>query len=112
MILIRPNQQCRVKNSKVSSRHMWTANVQIRDQVSKMHISKLQIRGGNRILFFLLLDENICCGYSLEVPRRGASNEYPQHMFLLRNKKYIGIFRIKKAPYLLLCIYEQKGPDQ
>ena len=26
--------------------------------------------------------ENICCGYSLELPRRGHSNEYPQHMFL------------------------------
>ena len=27
--------------------------------------------------------------YSLEAPRRGASNEYPQHMFLWRNKKNI-----------------------
>ena len=27
--------------------------------------------------------------YSLEVPRGGASNEYTQHMFLLRNKKNI-----------------------
>ena len=26
---------------------------------------------------FLFLDENICCGYSLEGPHRGASNEYP-----------------------------------
>ena len=26
---------------------------------------------------------------ALEVPRRGASNEYPQHMFLWRNKKNI-----------------------
>ena len=41
--------------------------------------------------------------YSLEAPPRGASNEYPQHMFLLRNKKDISIFRMKKAPYLLLC---------
>ena len=39
--------------------------------------------------------------YSLEAPRWGASNEYPQHMFLLRNKKDISIFRMKKAPYLL-----------
>ena len=31
--------------------------------------------------------KNICCGYSLEAPHRGASNEYPQHMFLWRNKK-------------------------
>ena len=27
------------------------------------------------------------CGYSLELPRRGGSNEYPQSMFLSRNKK-------------------------
>ena len=44
--------------------------------------------------------------YSLEVPRQGASNEYPQHMFLLRNKKDISIFRMKKLPYLLLCSKE------
>ena len=40
--------------------------------------------------------------YSLEAPCKGASNEYPQHMFLLRNKKDISIFRMKIAPYLLL----------
>ena len=55
------------------------------------------------MIFFLLLDENICCGYSLEAPRRGTSNEYPQHMFSSRNKTDISIFRMKKAPYLLLC---------
>ena len=38
-------------------------------------------------MFFLFLQENICCGYSLEAPHRGTSNEYPQHMFLWRNKK-------------------------
>ena len=27
--------------------------------------------------------------YSLEAPWQGASNEYPQHMFLWRNKKNI-----------------------
>ena len=30
---------------------------------------------------------NIDCGYSLEPPRRGGSNEYPQSMFFSRNKK-------------------------
>ena len=39
------------------------------------------------LIFFLFHHENICCGYSLEAPRRGASNEYPQHMFSWRNKK-------------------------
>ena len=38
-------------------------------------------------------------GYSLEAPRRGASNEYPQRMFSLRNKKNIDIFWLKKVPY-------------
>ena len=27
------------------------------------------------LISFLFLNENICCGYSLEVPRRGTSNE-------------------------------------
>ena len=54
-------------------------------------------------MFFLFLHKNICCGYSLEAPRRGASNEYPQHRFSWRNKKDTSIFRMKKAPYLWLC---------
>ena len=41
------------------------------------------------LISFLFLNKNICCGYSLEAPRRGASNEYPQHMFSSRNKKSI-----------------------
>ena len=41
------------------------------------------------LICLLFLHENICCGYSLEAPRRGASNEYPQHMFSWRNKKNI-----------------------
>ena len=31
--------------------------------------------------------QNIDCGYSLEPPRRGGSKEYPQSMFVNRNKK-------------------------
>ena len=36
---------------------------------------------------FYISAKNIDCGYSLEPPRRGGSNEYPQSMFLSRNKK-------------------------
>ena len=32
-------------------------------------------------LFFLFLLQNIDCGYTLEPPRQGGSNEYPQSMF-------------------------------
>ena len=36
---------------------------------------------------FHISAQNIDCGYSLEPPRRGGSNEYPQSMFLSRNNK-------------------------
>ena len=36
---------------------------------------------------FHIYAQNIDCGYSLEPPRRGGSNEYTQSMFLSRNKK-------------------------
>ena len=36
---------------------------------------------------FHISAQNVDCGYSLEPPRRGGSNEYPQPMFLNRNKK-------------------------
>ena len=36
---------------------------------------------------FHISAQNIDYGYSLEPPRRGGSNEYPQSMFLSRNKK-------------------------
>ena len=36
---------------------------------------------------FYISAQNIDCGYSLEPPRWGGSNQYPQPMFLSRNKK-------------------------
>ena len=36
---------------------------------------------------FHISAQNIDGGYSLELPRRGGSNEYPQSMLLSRNKK-------------------------
>ena len=35
---------------------------------------------------FRISAQNIDCVYSLEPPRRGGSNEYPQFLFLSRNK--------------------------
>ena len=43
------------------------------------YIAKLGYAGV--YLFFLFLLQNIDCGYSLEPPRRGGSNVYPQSMF-------------------------------
>ena len=36
---------------------------------------------------FLIFAQNIDCGYTLEPPRRGGSNEYPQPTFWSKNKK-------------------------
>ena len=43
------------------------------------YIAKLGFTGVYIIFLFLL--ENIDSGYSLEPPRQGGSNEYPQSMF-------------------------------
>ena len=37
--------------------------------------------GFTRVYIFLISAQNIDYGYSLEPPRRGGSNEYPQSMF-------------------------------
>ena len=36
------------------------------------------------LIFFQFSAQNIDCGYSLELPHRGSSNEYPQSMFLAK----------------------------
>ena len=48
---------------------------------------KMLFSVNSKILIFFLL--NVCCGYSLEAPRQGASNEHHQHMFLWRNTKNV-----------------------
>ena len=50
------------------------------------YIVKLGFRGV--YIIFLLLLKNIDCGYSLEPPRRGGSNENPQSMFEQNYEKY------------------------
>ena len=46
-------------------------------------------------IIFLMLLKNIDCGYSLEPPRRGGSNKYPQSMFWAEIWKNIRIFYLK-----------------
>ena len=46
-------------------------------------------------IIFLISAQNIDCGYSLEPPRRGGSNEYPQSMFWAEIRKNIRIFYLK-----------------
>ena len=58
--------------------------IQIYWKFYNQKIKKIQIKH-----FYILhiSDQNVDCGYSLEPPQRGGSNEYPQSMFLSRNKK-------------------------
>ena len=41
---------------------------------------------------FSFLRKNMRCGYSLEAPQRGASNEYHQRLCTCRNKKHLDIW--------------------
>ena len=54
-----------------------------------------------RYIFFLFLEENIYYGYSLEVPHKSASNEYPEQVSLRKKKK--------KQIQLTLVISNSKG---
>ena len=47
----------------------------------------MNIFSGKKIDIFLIFAQNIDCGYTLEPPPRGGSNEYPQSMFWSKNKK-------------------------
>ena len=53
-----------------------------------MIISQVSYRtNGPLVDIFLIFAQNIDCWYTLEPPRRGGSNEYPQSMFWSKNKK-------------------------
>ena len=69
-----PCDQCITKTCPCNIQRFFSA-VKIENFIRKMWI------------FFLFLLQNIDCGYSLEPPRRGGSNMYPQSMFWSKNKK-------------------------
>ena len=52
----------------------------------KFHHQKTKFSDKNADIFHISA-QNIDCGYSLEQPCGGGSNEYPQSMFLSRNMK-------------------------
>ena len=47
----------------------------------KFHLQKTEFFQIKNFDIFHISAQNIDCGYSLEPPRRGGSNEYPQSMF-------------------------------
>ena len=58
----------------------WLCNTQIFPQVVK-----IENFYDKEFDIFLIFAQNIDCGYMLEPPRRGGSNEYPQSMFWSKN---------------------------
>ena len=66
------------------SNHYENKPIQIYRNISPPKTENFQIK---ILIFFIFLLKSIDCGYSLEPPRRGGSNEYPQYMLLSRNKK-------------------------
>ena len=62
------------------------------------YIVKLGITGV--YIIFLISDQNIDCRYSLEPPRRGGSNEYPQSMFWAEIWKKYQSFLSKNFQFL------------
>ena len=64
------------------------------------YIVKLGFTGVYIIFLFLL--KNIDCGYSLEPPPWGGSNEYPQSMLSSRNMKNIRVFYLNIFMFLVV----------
>ena len=65
--------------------HYENTSIQIH---RKFHLQKLKpFRQKKQTDSFHVSAQSIECGYLLEPPRWGGSNEYPQSMFLSRNKK-------------------------
>ena len=61
-------------------------NTLIQKYIKFHHQKKWKFSDKNSDIFYISA-QNIDCGYSLEPPKWGGSNEYPQSMFLSRNKK-------------------------
>ena len=57
----------------------------------------------------LFVHENILCGYSLEVPQQGASNEHPQCMFLRTVKEISVFFSWKKCALSKVMLLDGHG---
>ena len=66
--------------------HYENTPIQIYRKISSPKTENFQIKISD---IFLVSAQNIDCLYSLEPPRRGGSNEYPQSMFWAEIRKII-----------------------
>ena len=63
--------------------HYGNTPIQIYGELRPTKTENFQIKYSD---IFHISAQDIDCGYSLEPPRRGGSNEYPQSMFSSKNK--------------------------
>ena len=76
-----------LKNNLFCSIHYENLPMQYTEIFLALKIENFQLKIFD---IFLIFAKNIDCGYMLEPPRRGGSNEYPQSMFWRKIRK-IGI---------------------
>ena len=72
------------KRDRCGTSHYENMSIQV---YWKFYHQKWKFSDKKKSDMFHISAQNIDCGYSLERPRRGGSNEYPQSMILSRNKK-------------------------
>ena len=92
--------QCQNQSSRKHAYIIWTP--------IKPYIYIVKLGFTEVYIFFLFLLKNIDCWYSLEPPRRGGSNEYPQSMFWAEIWKNISFFIWKFSEFgsEIFYIYE------
>ena len=66
----------------------------------KHHFYTVKLGFTGVYIIFLISAQNIDCGYSLEPPRRGGSNEYQQSMFWAEIWKNIRVFLSENFQFL------------
>ena len=71
------NDHCIVNHSEEIITKTWLYNF----DPLKPHFYIVKLGFTGVYIIFLISAQNMDCGYSLEPPRRGGSNEYPQSMF-------------------------------
>ena len=77
-----------------------TLRKQAYSNILKILPAKKEKKSDKNSDIFHIPAENIDCGYTLEPPRRGGSNGYPQSMFLSR-KKNNNVYPCKPQFYYL-----------
>ena len=72
-----PREGLKTLNAQTTT-HYENMPVQICSKFYHQNNENFQIKNSD---IFHIFAQNIDCGYSLEPPRRGGSNEYPQSIF-------------------------------